>query len=113
LKARVSYDVTDRWTVGAQGTLVSGQYLFGDESNQNKRVAGYLVLNANTSYRITDGIQVFAYVENMLDHKYSTYGAFAQVSGLPAPEVPGGLTSSRVESPAPPFRAYGGVRVTF
>ncbi len=113
LKALVAYDVTDRWTVGAQASLISGQYAFGDESNQNAQLGGYVVLSANTSYRIADNIQLLAYAENLLNNKYSTYGAFAQVAGVPFPEVPGGVTNTRVESPAAPLRAYLGVKVTF
>ena len=113
LKALVAYDVTDRWTVGAQASLISGQYAFGDESNQNTQLGGYVVVSANTSYRITDNIQILAYVENLLNNTYSTYGAFAQVAGVPFPEVPGGVTNTRVESPAAPFRAYVGVKATF
>jgi iron complex outermembrane receptor protein len=71
------------------------------------------VLGANTSYRITDNIQFFAYTENLLNAKYSTFGSFALVGAIPAPEIPGGLTNNRVESPAAPFRAYAGVRATF
>ena len=113
LKALFTYDVTDRWTLGAQAALISGQYAFGDESNQNTKLGGYFVLGANTKYRITDNIQLFAYAENLLDNKYSTYGAFAPVVGVPAPEVPAGITNNRVESPAAPLRAYLGVRATF
>ena len=113
LKFVTEYDITDRWTVGAAGQLVDGQYLYGDEANQNKMMAGYFVLNLNTSYRITDNIQLFALANNVLNHKYSLYGTFAQVDGVPFPEVPGGVTDTRVESPAAPFAAYGGVRVTF
>ena len=113
LKFVAEYDITDRWTVGASGQLVSGQYLYGDEANQNKMIGGYFVLNLNTSYRITDHIQLFALINNALDQKYSLYGTFAQVDGVPFPEVPGGVTNTRVESPASPLAAYGGVRVTF
>jgi iron complex outermembrane recepter protein len=113
LKALFTYDVTDRWTLGAQAALISGQYAFGDESNQNTKLGGYFVLGANTKYRITDNIQLFAYAENLLNNKYSTFGAFAPVVGVPAPEVPGGITNNRVESPAAPLRAYVGVRATF
>lgn len=113
LNFTVDYDVTDRWTVGASGVLASGQYLFGDEANQNPKIPGYFVLNLNTSYRITDHIRAFAIVENALDQKYATYGTFAQVDGVPFPEVPGGVTNTRVESPAAPIGAYGGIRFTF
>ncbi len=114
LKFVVEYDVTDKWTVGASGILSSGQYAFGDEANQNPQVPGYFVLNLNTKYQVTDNIQVFALVDNVLDRKYSTYGLYAPVGGLVAPELPSGMvTNTRVESPAAPVAAYGGVRVTF
>jgi outer membrane receptor protein involved in Fe transport len=114
LKFILEYDVTDRWTVGGSGILSSGQYAFGDEANQNPQIPGYFVLNLNTKYRLTDHIQLFALVDNVLDRKYSTYGLYAPVAGLPAPELPSGVvTNQRVESPAPPVAAYGGIRVTF
>jgi iron complex outermembrane recepter protein len=113
LKATLAYDLTDRWTAGVHGSLVSGQYAFGDESNQNKQLAGYFVVNASTSYKLLDNLEIFAFIENLFNHKYSTYGAFARVDGVPFPEVPGVVTNTRVESSAAPFRAYGGVRVTF
>ncbi len=113
VKFVVDYNVTPRWIVGGSGILSSGQYLFGDEANQNSKVPGYFVLNLNTSYRITDHVQLFALVDNVLDRKYETYGTFAQVDGVPFPEVPGGVSNTRVESPAAPVAAYGGVRVTF
>ena len=114
LKFIMDYAVTDRWTVGGSGIFNSAQYLFGDEANQNAQLPGYFVLNLNTKYRLTDNIEVFALVNNVLDKKYSTYGLYAPVGGLVAPELPAGVVSNqRVESPAAPVAAYGGVRVTF
>lgn len=114
LKLIVDYAVTDRWTVGGSGILASSQYLYGDQANQNAQLPGYFVLTLNTSYRITDHIQAFALLSNAFNAKYQTYGTYAQVIGLPAPELPGGsVGTSRVESPAPPIAGYGGVRITF
>ncbi len=108
------YDVTDRWTVGASGIFASTQHLFGDEANQNAPLPAYYVLNLNARYRVTDRVQLFALVDNVLDRKYSTYGLYAPVAGLPAPELPGGVVANqRVQSPAAPIAAYGGVRITF
>ncbi len=68
----------------------------------------------NTSYNITNSVQVFGLVSNVFDAKYSTYGTFAQVDGVPFPELPGGVaTNTRVESPAAPVQVFGGVRVRF
>jgi outer membrane receptor protein involved in Fe transport len=114
LKFVVAYDITDRWTVGGNGIFTSGQYLFGDEANQTSMLPSYFLLNLNTKYRITDHIELFALVDNVLNRKYSTYGLYAPVAGLPAPELPAGVvTNQRAESPAAPVAAYGGVRVTF
>ncbi len=114
LKFVLEYDITDRWTVGGNAIYTSGQYVYGDEANQNSMLPGYFLLNLNTKYRINDHIQLFALVDNVLNRQYSTYGLYAPVAGLPAPELPSGVvTNQRVESPAPPIAAYGGVRITF
>jgi iron complex outermembrane recepter protein len=114
LKFLLDYDITDRWTIGGSGIFASGQFAFGDESNQNKMIPGYFVLNLNTKYRINDHVQLFALVDNVLNRQYSTYGLYAPVAGLPAPELPSGVvTNQLVESPAAPIAAYGGVRITF
>ncbi len=114
LKFIADYDVTDRWTVGASGIFTSSQYLYGDESNQTPPLPAYFVLNLNTKYRLTDHIQLFALLDNVLDAKYQTYGTYAAVAGMPAPELAAGVvTNQRAESPAAPIAAYGGVKVTF
>jgi outer membrane receptor protein involved in Fe transport len=114
VKLIVDYAITDKWTVGGSGIFASSQYLFGDEANQNSQLPGYFVLTLNTSYQVTDHIALFGLVNNVFDRKYETYGTYAQVIGLPAPELPGGsVTTSRVASPAPPIAGFGGVRIIF
>ena len=107
--------VTDRWTVGVSGTLTSGQYRFGDEANSTKPVGGVILLNLNTSYRITDAVTVFGLVSNITNQHYASYGSFGPVGAVPWPAslYPGGVTDPRTESPGAPIAAYGGVRVSF
>lgn len=112
LKLGVSYRVTDKWTVGATGVGASGQYLFGDEANLQARVPGYFILNLNTSYRVTENIQVFGQVENVLDSKYYTYGTFAPTSSVFIAQAPG-ATNPRSYSPGAPIGGYAGLRITF
>lgn len=112
LKAVVSYNLADAWTVGGAVIASSGQYLFGDEANLTKPLPGYVVLNLNTAYRITPNIQLFALATNVLNAKYATYGTFAPTASVPIAQVPG-ASDTRGVSPAPPVAAYGGVRVTF
>ncbi len=103
-----SYDMTDRWSIGGSVIAASSQYLYGDDSNKNKKLGGYAVANLNTSYRITDHIQAFALVNNVTNTRYATFGTF-----VPAGLIDPSYTNNRVYSPAAPVSAYGGVRVTF
>ena len=106
------YNVTPAWTLGLSGVVASGQYLFGDEANLTPATTPYVVLNANTSYRITPALQVFALVENALNERYVTYGTFSPTSSVPNAIVPG-ATETRSLSPASPIAAYAGLRMRF
>ena len=104
----VDYDVTDRWTVG--GTLIgaSSQFLIGDDGNQQKPLGGYVIANLNTSYKVTDNIQLFGVIDNITNQRYNTYGTFVQVN-----LISNTFSNPRVYVPGPPVEAFGGVRVTF
>ena len=104
----IDYDVTDRWTVGGSLIAASSQFLIGDDSNQQKPLGGYVVANLNTSYRVTDHVQVFGVVDNITNQRYNEYGTFVQVNLInPA------FSNPRVYVPGAPVEAFGGVRVTF
>jgi outer membrane receptor protein involved in Fe transport len=109
----LGYDITPRWSVGTSTELTSSQYLFGDQTNQNKPLGGYVVTNFNTTYRVTDRVSVFGIVNNILDQRYGTYGTFGPIGDVPWPNVPGGVTNPREASPGTPIAGYGGVKVTF
>jgi len=109
----LGYDITPRWSVGTSTVLTSSQYLFGDQTNQNKPLGGYVVTNFNTTYRVTDRVSVFGIVNNILDQRYGTYGTFGPIGDVPWPNVPGGVTNPREASPGTPIAGYGGVKVTF
>jgi outer membrane receptor protein involved in Fe transport len=112
LKFGVEYAVTAQWTVGATGVLASGRVLQGDDSNLNPRTGGYVVLNLDTKYRVTEKIELFGLVQNLLDQRYATFGAFSPVSLVPIQQAPG-ASNPRSLSLGPPLAGYGGVRVTF
>jgi len=93
--------------------VASGQYLFGDESNLNPPTGAYAVLNAHAHYQVTPRMRIFGLVENVLNARYETFGAFSPVaSNTPLIQAPG-ATNTRSLGPAPPIAAFGGVRVTF
>jgi iron complex outermembrane recepter protein len=112
LKLGVDWQVTPAWAVGARGILSSGEYLFGDEANLTPTTGSYFVLNANTSYRLTDHLEIFALAQNLLNARYATYGTFSDPTAVPIAGLTN-PTNTRALSPAAPFEAYGGVRITF
>jgi len=119
VKAGVDYAVTPQWKLGASIIIVSNEYYFGDESNQNKPLPGYHVVNLHASYRIAKNVEVFGSIDNVFNAKYATYGIYSDPTGVGAPGVPadgvsnGPGVDNRFFSPAAPTSVYGGVRVTF
>jgi iron complex outermembrane receptor protein len=103
-------DVTSAWSLGADLRVQSGQYLMGDESNQEPKLPGFTTLDLRTAYRIGKRIEVFAEVENLLDVRYATYGAFTGLDGLP-PNVD--LTDPRTLTPGSPRAFTIGARASF
>jgi outer membrane receptor protein involved in Fe transport len=111
LKLNADYRVNADWSISLTGRYADGQYLRGDESNLNPKTRPYFVLDAATSWRLNDTISLFGRVDNLLDEKYETFGAFSPTSDVPIVEAPG-ATNPRSLSPAAPISVYAGVRVT-
>jgi iron complex outermembrane receptor protein len=111
--AVVEYNLTDRWTVGGNAILQSSQYRFGDEANLTKPIGGYVIVNLNTSYKITDNITVFGILNNVFNQYYDTYGTFGPIDDVPWPGVPGGVSDPRTGVPGQPISGYGGLKVSF
>ena len=112
LKFGVQYNVTPEWTVGATGIASSGRTLQGDAANLNPRTAAYVVLNLNTSYQVTQNIQLFGLVQNVTNERYATFGGFSPVGLVPIVQAPG-AANTRSLVPGAPLAGFGGVRATF
>jgi iron complex outermembrane recepter protein len=112
LKFGADYKISDRWAVGGSAIAADGQYLFGDESNQNPQTPPYFVLNLHSSYQVIKNVQVFAEINNVFNAQYYTYGTFGPTSAVPIAQAPG-ATNPREYSPAAPIGALVGVRATF
>jgi outer membrane receptor protein involved in Fe transport len=112
LKLGASYGLTDDWTIGFDAIVSSGQFLFGDEANLTPSTGGYVLLNLNTSYRVTPNVEIFGLVRNVFNARYETFGTFSDTGAVPLAQAPG-ATNPRSLSPAPPVAGYGGVRVKF
>ena len=54
----------------------SNQVFFGDEGNDNDRLAGFAKFNLHTSYQLTDNIQIYGLVDNVFDTRYGLFGTY-------------------------------------
>ena len=89
LKFGANYKVTDKWTVGASAVAASGAYLFGDEANLTPKLPAYFTLNLNTTYQLTDHVQLFAFAQNITNTQYYTFGTFSPTSAVFLAQAPG------------------------
>ena len=110
MAVQVDRNILRGWTAGVDVRAASSQYLVGDESNQEPPLPGYGVVDLHSAYAIGRRWRVFAVIENLLDKTHYTYGAFANLDGLP-PNV--SLTNPRTYTPASGRAFYAGVHVEF
>jgi iron complex outermembrane receptor protein len=115
LKVGADYHITPEWIFGATLAYFSDQFLRGDESNQNRPLPGYAVVNLHSSYSITKNFEIFANIQNVFDAHYETFGAFGDPTGVGAPGIPtnGVGVDNRFVLPAAPISIFGGVRLHF
>ncbi|MFL6705062.1 MAG: TonB-dependent receptor [Paraburkholderia graminis] len=80
VKLQLDYAATAKWRVGANLTWRGGIYAQGDENNQdvNGKIAGYFLIDLDTSYQVTKQLQVFASVSNLLDKRYASFGSLGE-----------------------------------
>ncbi|MDT8841085.1 TonB-dependent receptor [Paraburkholderia fungorum] len=80
LKLRLDYAATAKWNVGANIQYRSAIFARGDENNQdsNGRIAGYAIVDLDTTYQVTKQLQLFAHVNNLFDKRYADFGILGQ-----------------------------------
>jgi len=79
-KLRLDYDVSSRWSLGANVVYSGSTYARGDENNRDigGRVPGYTVVNLDTRYNVAKGLELFARVNNLFDKRYSNFGILGE-----------------------------------
>ncbi len=118
-KAGFEYNVTEKWTVGADLVAASDQIFLGDEGNDADTLAGYTRVDLNTSYKVSDNIEFYGFVNNVFDREYGLFGTFFEADEASEVVEGGGVApitefrDPRTILPAPPVAAYGGVRIKF
>ena len=80
IKLRLDYAAAPKWNVGTNLTYRGSIFARGDENNQdvNGTVAGYFLIDLDTTYNITKQLQVFASVTNLLNKRYASFAILGQ-----------------------------------
>ncbi|WP_245291694.1 TonB-dependent receptor [Methylosinus sp. R-45379] len=112
VKLGFDYFITPEWKFGADYIFTSGVRLRGDESNLDKPLPSWGVVNLKTSYKVTENVEVYALAQNLFDRRYYTFGTYFDNSGN-ATASAGGFTNARTYVPGAPVSVYGGVKVKF
>lgn len=133
LKAFADVQVTGKISADLDFLAVSSSYARGNENNQSVPDGvyylgpgispGYGVLNLEARYQVRKQLQIFAQVNNILDHHYYTAAQLGATGfsnqgtflARPLPPVNGNypLVSATFYAPGAPIGAWGGIRVTF
>jgi iron complex outermembrane recepter protein len=105
--AGIEWRPTRTLSVGATLTGVGPSHYHGDESNQNPQLPGYARLDLYATVAVGEHVEFALAAYNLLDARYSTYGLYADPTGVGAPGVPAASASdpsvdTRFQSPAPP-----------
>jgi iron complex outermembrane receptor protein len=108
-KAGVEYAFTEALKFGADVNVVGPQYLVGDQSNQNPKVPAYAVVNLHGSYKMSQNMELFGVVQNLLNQHYYVTGTFFDTGSFPFLNQ----TDPRAFVPGMPLAVYAGIRATF
>jgi outer membrane receptor for ferrienterochelin and colicin len=105
--------VTSKWKVGTDLVAASESPFFPNEGGSGDNLSSYARVDLNTSYDVTNNVQLYGLVKNLFDSKYGLYGTYFEdpddVPVFGRPE----LSDPRTISPSMPFAAYGGVKVRY
>jgi outer membrane receptor protein involved in Fe transport len=104
VKAGITYRVIPDLELGLSMIAQSSQPFRGDEANVSPFVRGYVVLNAQASYRLLPEVTLFVRAQNLLNRKYETFGVLAN----PAEVLPN-ATDPRFLGPGAPLGVWAGI----
>lgn len=107
----LGYD-TGTWGVEGNVRLRSGQYLFGDEGNDNPRTPAYAVFDMRGHVEIAPGIQLIGEVRNIFNRRYANFGTFAEIDEIFLEEAPD-AEDPRAYAPGAPRRFSIAFRAKF
>ncbi len=110
IKAGFDYYITPNWQVGLYLQAFSSSFYRGDESNLNRKLPPYYVLNFQTKYQVTKNLEVFGLITNLTNNRYATFGTFAETGPVTASLS---INNPRTTTLAQPLSIYGGFKYAF
>lgn len=100
------------WSAGLTMRARAGQYLAGDEGNDNARTPAYAVFDLDGSLEMLPGLRLVAQLRNVLNKRYATFGTFSEVDEVNLSEAPG-AENPRAYAPGAPRRLTVSLRAAF
>ncbi|WP_296714755.1 TonB-dependent receptor [Rhodoblastus sp.] len=107
-KISLDWDINSQARIGADILITGPQRYAGDASNQQPMLPGYATVSLNGAYKITRNLEAFAIANNLLNHRYYTYGGYFETGQLFQ-----AFTNPESVVPAQPLSVYAGLRMTF
>ena len=102
--------ITPQWKFGLNVSAFSSSYYRGDESNLNRKLPAYYVMNLTTSYQVTKNLEVFGLITNLTNNRYATFGTFAETGSVTRSFS---ISDPRTTTLAQPLSIYGGIKYAF
>ena len=133
-KAFADAQIARKLSVDLDFSAVSSSYARGNENNQSRpdgiyylgpgTSPGYGVVNLGARYQIQKRVQIFAQINNLLDHRYYTAAQLGPTGftnegtfiARPFPVDANGnfpLVHATFYAPGAPFGVWGGMRFSF
>ena len=112
-KVIADYQLAEDFNIGLDVVSNSDQYFRGDESNQLDEIDGYTVVNLRAHYQVTEDLEIFATVQNLLDDEFETFGLLGEEPGEVEVPIIEDFEIPLFLGAAPPRAGFIGLRYRF
>lgn len=76
LRLSAAYRIDEHWTLSGEVIADSDRIFRGDESNTDRPLPGYGLLNLGARWRASDNLNVRLRVDNVFDRRYANFGVY-------------------------------------
>jgi iron complex outermembrane receptor protein len=68
--------------LGLNVSALSSSYFRGDESDLNRKLTIYDLIDLTTKYQVTERPEIFGSITNLTNSRYAAFGAFADTGAV-------------------------------